>query len=36
MKDGTLLESDWITHDNLILTLGEAQIKELFSQFANP
>jgi hypothetical protein len=36
MKDGTLLESDWVTHNNLILTLGEAQIKELFTQFATP
>lgn len=36
MKDGQLLESEWITHNNLILTLGEAQIKELFPQFAKP
>jgi hypothetical protein len=36
MKDGQLLESEWITHNNLILTLGEAQIKALFSQFSSP
>ena len=30
MKDGTLLESEWVTYSNLILTIGEAQLKAQF------
>ena len=30
MKDGTLLESEWIAYNNLILTIGEAQLKAQF------
>ncbi len=30
MKDGTLLESEWIVYNNLILTIGEAQLKTQF------